>query len=188
MRIIFPLVPIEFEITARTRTQPFRFGVRSLMIAVAAIGIVVYLLLPLSTADQQLISQVRLESMAVEAHHRKWRTGRHRSAERPEAIFVPKICVKRSSFSRSFTALHRRALSQPAGNQLSVGAWSNRRYFRLRDSGQGDRRRDSAEAKSGLGAGNHAGRHDRFALCGAIGAPRCRRDSPALSCRRECTG
>jgi hypothetical protein len=56
MRIIFPLVPIEFEITARKRTQPFRFGVRSLMIAVAAIAIVVYLLLPLSAADQRLMS------------------------------------------------------------------------------------------------------------------------------------
>jgi hypothetical protein len=56
MRIIFPLVPIEFEISARKRTQPFRFGLRSLMIAVVAIAIVVYLLLPLSEADQRLMS------------------------------------------------------------------------------------------------------------------------------------
>ena len=56
MRIIFPLVAIEFEIKARKRTQPFRFGVRSLMIAVIPIAIVVYLLLPLSAADQRLMS------------------------------------------------------------------------------------------------------------------------------------
>jgi hypothetical protein len=56
MKVLFPLVPVEFEITARKRTQPFRFGVRSLLIAVAAIAIVVYLLLPLSAADQRLMS------------------------------------------------------------------------------------------------------------------------------------
>ena len=56
MRIIFPLVPTEFEITAQKKTQPFRFGVRSLMIAVAAIAIVVDLLLPLSAADQRRMS------------------------------------------------------------------------------------------------------------------------------------
>ena len=56
MRIIFPLVPSELEISARKRTQPFRFGVRSLMITVAVVAIVVYLLLPLSAADRRLMA------------------------------------------------------------------------------------------------------------------------------------
>jgi hypothetical protein len=56
MRINVPLVPIEFEITARRRTTPFRFGVRTLMIAVAVIATVVYSLLPLSAADQRLMA------------------------------------------------------------------------------------------------------------------------------------
>jgi hypothetical protein len=55
MRIRIPLVPIEFEITARRRTGPIRFRVRTLMIAVALLAVVVYLLLPLSAADQQLM-------------------------------------------------------------------------------------------------------------------------------------
>jgi len=55
MRIKIPLVPIEFEITARRRTEPIRFRVRTLMIAVALVALVVYLLLPLSAADQRLM-------------------------------------------------------------------------------------------------------------------------------------
>jgi hypothetical protein len=56
MKINFPLVPIEFEIEARRRTEPFRFRVRTLMIAVAMAAIVAYLLLPLSAADQRLMA------------------------------------------------------------------------------------------------------------------------------------
>jgi hypothetical protein len=53
MKITFPLVPIEIEITARRRTERFRVRVRTLMILVAVVATVVYLLLPLSTADQR---------------------------------------------------------------------------------------------------------------------------------------
>jgi len=56
MRITIPLVPIEFEIIARRRTEPIRFRVRTLMIAVALVAIVVYLLLPLSAADRRLMA------------------------------------------------------------------------------------------------------------------------------------
>ena len=55
MKISFPLVPIEFEISVRRRTEPFRFQVRTLMITVAVVAAVVYLLLPLSAADQRLM-------------------------------------------------------------------------------------------------------------------------------------
>ncbi len=56
MRISFPLVPIEFEINARRRTEPFRFRVRTLMITVAVTALTVYRLLPLSAADQRLMA------------------------------------------------------------------------------------------------------------------------------------
>jgi hypothetical protein len=56
MKISFPLVPIEFEIKARRRAEPIRFRVRTLMITVALMAIVVYLLLPLSAADQRLMA------------------------------------------------------------------------------------------------------------------------------------
>lgn len=56
MKISFPLVPIELEITARRRTEPFRFRVRTLMIAVAVVATVVYLFRPLSAADQRLMA------------------------------------------------------------------------------------------------------------------------------------
>ncbi len=269
------------------------------------------------------ISQGRLESMAVEAHHCKWRTGRHRSAERPEATFVPIICVKRSSFSpmcgpratvkgvrddpfrkaspqtqpsavakpgerpatalqagepdairrigeshprfsdssqaeiaaaeivladaqfviarelgfdswprlkkhfdslsRSATNMHRlviegnvqamqeavaqdpESVNEPNESGLSplytAALCRNRQainfllehgaivdIFACAILGKATDAEILLKRNPGLGAGNHAGRHDRFALCGAIGAPRCRRDSPALSFRRECTG
>ena len=56
MKIGIPLVPIEFEIIARRRTEPIRFRVRTLMIVVALVAFVVYLLLPLSAADQRLMA------------------------------------------------------------------------------------------------------------------------------------
>ncbi len=56
MKIRIPLVPIEFEITARKRTEPIRFRVRTLMIVVAVVALVVYLLLPLTAADQRLMA------------------------------------------------------------------------------------------------------------------------------------
>jgi hypothetical protein len=55
MKIRIPLVPIEFEMTARRRTEPIRFRVRTLMIVVALVALVVYLMLPLSAADQRLM-------------------------------------------------------------------------------------------------------------------------------------
>jgi len=57
MRIQIPLMPIEFEITARRRTEPIRFRVRTLMIAVGLVAVVVYLLLPLSEADRRLMAR-----------------------------------------------------------------------------------------------------------------------------------
>jgi hypothetical protein len=56
MKIGFPLLPIEFEIKARRRTEPFRFRVRTLMITVAVTAFVAYRLLPLSAADQRLMA------------------------------------------------------------------------------------------------------------------------------------
>jgi hypothetical protein len=56
MKINLPLVPIEFEITARRRTEPFRFRVRTLMIVVMITAVVVYLHLPLSPADRRLMA------------------------------------------------------------------------------------------------------------------------------------
>ena len=56
MKIRIPLVPIEFEITVRRRTEPIRFRVRTLMIVVALVALAVYLLLPLSAADQRLMA------------------------------------------------------------------------------------------------------------------------------------
>ncbi len=56
MKISFPLIPFEIEITGRRRTQPIRFRVRTLMIAVAIVAAIVYLLLPLSAADQRLMA------------------------------------------------------------------------------------------------------------------------------------
>ena len=56
MRISFPLLPIELEIKARRRTEPFRFRLRTLMITVAVTAFVAYLLLPLSVADQRLMA------------------------------------------------------------------------------------------------------------------------------------
>jgi hypothetical protein len=57
MKIMIPLLPIEFEITVRRRTEPIRFRVRTLMIAVGLVAFVVYLLLPLSEADRQLMAR-----------------------------------------------------------------------------------------------------------------------------------
>ena len=37
------------------------------------------------------MSEIRSTMMAVEAYHRNWCTGRHRSAERPEATYVHTI-------------------------------------------------------------------------------------------------
>ncbi len=56
MKISFPLIPFELAITARRRTEPFRFRVRTLMITVAIVAAIVYLLLPLSAADQRLMA------------------------------------------------------------------------------------------------------------------------------------
>jgi hypothetical protein len=56
VQINFPFIPIELEIKARRRTKPLRFRVRTLMITVAVIATIVYLLLPLSAADQRLMA------------------------------------------------------------------------------------------------------------------------------------
>ena len=56
MRITFPFVPIELEIKVRRRTEPVRYRVRTLMITTAVIALFVYLLLPLSAADQRLMA------------------------------------------------------------------------------------------------------------------------------------
>jgi hypothetical protein len=56
MKIRIPLVPIEFEITARKRIEPIRFRVRTLMIAVALVALVAYLCMPMSAADQRLMA------------------------------------------------------------------------------------------------------------------------------------
>ncbi len=56
MVIRIPLIPVEFEIVARRRTEPIPFGVRTLMIMVALAAMVVYLLLPMSAADQRLMA------------------------------------------------------------------------------------------------------------------------------------
>ncbi len=57
MTIRIPFVPIEFEISARRRTAPFRVRVRTLMITVAVVAVIVYLSLPFSAADQQLMTR-----------------------------------------------------------------------------------------------------------------------------------
>jgi hypothetical protein len=57
MTIRIPFVPIEFEITARRRTGPFRVRVRTLLIAVAVVAVLVYLLLPFSAADRELMAR-----------------------------------------------------------------------------------------------------------------------------------
>ncbi len=56
MKISFPLIPFELEIAVRRRTQPIRFRVRTLMIAITIVAAIVYLLLPLSAADQRLMA------------------------------------------------------------------------------------------------------------------------------------
>jgi len=56
MTIRIPLLPIEFEFIARRRTEPFRFRVRTLLIATAVTAVITYLLLPLSAADCRLMA------------------------------------------------------------------------------------------------------------------------------------
>ena len=56
MKLTFPLVPIEIEITARRRTEPFRFRVRTLLIIVAVVAVIMYLLRPFSAHDQRLMA------------------------------------------------------------------------------------------------------------------------------------
>jgi len=56
MKIRIPVVPIELEITARRRTEPFRFRVRTLLFAVAVMAIIIYLSLPYSPADRRLMA------------------------------------------------------------------------------------------------------------------------------------
>ncbi len=56
MKIHLPIIPIVFEITARRRTEPFRFRMRPFMAAVGLVALIVYLFLPLSAADQRLMA------------------------------------------------------------------------------------------------------------------------------------
>jgi hypothetical protein len=56
MLIRFPLLPIEFEFIARRRTGPFRFRVRTLLIATSLAAVITYLFLPLSAADRRLMA------------------------------------------------------------------------------------------------------------------------------------
>jgi hypothetical protein len=56
MTIRIPFVPIEFEITARRRTGPFRVRVRTLLLTVALLAVVLYLLLPFSPTDRRLMA------------------------------------------------------------------------------------------------------------------------------------
>jgi hypothetical protein len=56
MRLTQPFVPIEVEIRARRRTEPLRFRVRTLLIAIAVVGVVICLFLPLSAADRRLMA------------------------------------------------------------------------------------------------------------------------------------
>ena len=60
MRIAIPIVPIELEITARRRVTPYRIRVRTLLIIVAAVAVIVYLCLPFSTADRELMARYEL--------------------------------------------------------------------------------------------------------------------------------
>jgi hypothetical protein len=57
MTIRIPFVPIELEIIARRRTRPYRVRVRTLMIMVAVVAIIVYLGLPFTAADRQLMAR-----------------------------------------------------------------------------------------------------------------------------------
>jgi hypothetical protein len=57
MKIAIPFLPIEIEITARRRTRPFRIRVRTLLIMVAIVAFTVYLLLPFSAADRDLMAR-----------------------------------------------------------------------------------------------------------------------------------
>jgi hypothetical protein len=53
VRIPIPLLAVEFDFIARRRTEPFRFRLRTLLIATAVIAAIIYLLLPLSEADRR---------------------------------------------------------------------------------------------------------------------------------------
>jgi hypothetical protein len=56
MKTSFPFVPLEMEIVARRRTEPFRFRVRTLLILIAVVAVVFYFSLPLSAADRRLMA------------------------------------------------------------------------------------------------------------------------------------
>jgi hypothetical protein len=56
MKLALPFVPIEIDITARRRTEPFRCRVRTLLIAIAVVAVALYLFLPLSASDRRLMA------------------------------------------------------------------------------------------------------------------------------------
>ena len=56
MKVTLPLIPIEIDITARRRTEPFRCRIRTLLIAIPVVAILIYLFLPLSAADRRLMA------------------------------------------------------------------------------------------------------------------------------------
>jgi hypothetical protein len=56
MKLTLPFIPIEIDVTARRRTEPFRCRVRTLLIAIAVVAILFYLFLPLSAADRRLMA------------------------------------------------------------------------------------------------------------------------------------
>ena len=60
MRIPIPFVRYEVEIIARRRTEPIRMRVRTLMMVTAITAVMVYLNLPLSSADCKLMATYEL--------------------------------------------------------------------------------------------------------------------------------